>query len=211
MCEKLKGLHEKILDWFNKHGRRFPWRGEVGWYGVLVAEFMLIRTRSEVAEKVFIEFIRKYPEPEFLCSSSLGDISGYFKRLGLPSRAERLVAAVCTILSSYGKMIPCDYDKLRELPGVGDYIARVLLSRVCNEHYAFVDSNIVRVLSRFSGRLLKTSEVSRILEKAFANKELLAINIALIDLGSLVCKPKKPHCPKCPIKELCCYYSSFCP
>ncbi|MEM4935953.1 MAG: hypothetical protein QW780_02925, partial [Sulfolobales archaeon] len=77
--ERLGRLREKILSWFKKHGRRFPWRGEIGWYGVLVAEFMLIRTRSEVAEKLFQEFIRFYPKPELICSSNPKDIMGYFK------------------------------------------------------------------------------------------------------------------------------------
>ncbi|MEM0065564.1 MAG: hypothetical protein QXZ22_07275 [Sulfolobales archaeon] len=204
--ERLRKLREKILNWFKRHGRRFPWRGEVGWYGVLVAEFMLIRTRSEVAEKLFEEFIRIYPKPELICSSNPEDVTKYFRKIGLPTRAKRLIDTVCIILSEYSGEVPCDYRKLRELPGVGDYIARVLLSRVCGKHYAFVDSNIIRVLSRFSGKLLSTMEAAQILEKAFTSEDLTTINVALLDLGSLVCKPKKPYCLECPINELCQYY-----
>ena len=203
VCERLRRSREKILNWFRKHGRRFPWRGEVGWYGVLIAEFMLIRTRSEVAERTFYEFVRAFPKPDLICSTDHKEVVKYFRKIGLPTRAERLINAVCTILSKYGGEIPCDYRKLRELPGVGDYIARVLLSRVCGKHYAFVDSNIVRILSRFSGKLLSTLEAARILEEAFTSKDLTPINIALIDLGSLVCKPKRPYCLECPVKEVC--------
>lgn len=197
------------MEWFGRRGRKFPWRGEVGWYGVLTAEFMLIRTRSEVALKIFLEFMRRYPEPNILCSSDPESVASYFRRLGLPSRAERLVNAVCTILGSYGGVVPCDYGRLVELPGVGDYIARVILSRVCGKHYAFVDSNVVRVVSRFSCRLMKIPEVAQILERAFASEDLVNVNMALIDVGSLVCKPTRPRCSECPIGDWCCYYASY--
>lgn len=205
-CEKFRGVYAEILEWFARRGRKFPWRGEVGWYGVLVAEFMLIRTRSEVAERVFLEFMRAFPSPEQLCSSGSEGVVGYFRKLGLPSRAERLVSAVCSVLSNYGGAIPCDYSELRKLPGVGDYISRVLLSRVCGKDYAFVDSNVARVLLRFTGKLLKVSEASQILERAFSGEDLHRVNIALLDLGSLVCTPVKPRCPVCPIKSSCSYY-----
>ncbi len=200
---RLVRVRDELLRWFGRHGRRFPWRGEVGWYGVLVAEFMLVRTRSEVAERAFREFMLEFPEPEALCSSSPQRVLDHFRKLGLPSRAERLIGTVCAVLERYGGEIPCDYGELRRLPGVGDYIARVLLSRVCGKHAAFADSNVVRILSRFSGRLLNGSEAARILEEAFTGRDLLSINVALIDLGSKVCGPRSPRCPGCPLREGC--------
>ncbi len=169
---------------------------------------MLIRTRSEVAERVFLEFIREYPEPELLCSSDPERVLDYFSKLGLPSRAKRLIQAVCAVLEECGGEIPCDYRELRRLSGVGDYIARVLLSRVCGKHYSFVDSNVIRVLSRFAGVPLKASEAAGILEEAFAGGDLPPVNVALIDLGSGVCGPRRPRCPECPLREECSYFSS---
>lgn len=170
---------------------------------------MLVRTRAEVAEKVFLEFMEEFPKPELLCSSDLTRVANYFRKLGLPGRAGRLVGAVCTILSSYGGEVPCDYAKLRELPGVGDYIARVMLSRVCGRKYAFVDSNVLRVLSRFYGRPMRISEAARALEESLGGRNLLEVNVALIDLGASVCRPGKPRCPDCPLGSSCSSYSVF--
>jgi A/G-specific adenine glycosylase len=201
--EKLEFLRKSLAEWFRSSGRKFPWRGEVGWYGVLLAEFLLVRTRSEVAERAFYELLSRFPTPEDLCSAGATPVREVFERIGLPSRAERLVATVCTILREYGGRVPCDYRKLLELPGVGDYIARVLLSRVCGKHVAFVDSNVLRILARFLGTRLSVAGAAELLERYIPEGELLSINIALLDLGALVCKPRKALCHICPLTSSC--------
>ncbi len=201
--EKLGFLRSRLVGWFREFGRKFPWRGDVGWYGVLLAEFLLVRTRSEVAERAFYELISRLPTPEALCSAGVAPVREVFKRIGLPSRAERLVATVCKVLRERGGVLPCDYRELVRLPGVGDYIARVVLSRVCGEHVAFVDSNVLRVISRFLGVRLGLAEVAELLEKSVPKGELLNVNVALLDLGALVCKPRKTLCPLCPLSLRC--------
>jgi len=201
--EKLGFLRSRLVEWFRESGRKFPWRGEVGWYGVLLAEFLLVRTRSEVAERAFYELISRFPTPEALCLAGVAPVREVFKRIGLPSRAERLVATVCKVLKEHGGAIPCDYRELVRLPGVGDYIARVVLSRVCGEHVAFVDGNVLRVISRFLGFKLGLAEVAELLEKSVPKGELLNVNVALLDLGALLCKPQKTLCPLCPLSLRC--------
>jgi len=201
--EKLGFLRSRLVKWFREFGRKFPWRGEVGWYGVLLAEFLLVRTRSEVAERAFHELISRFPTPEALCSAGVAPVREVFKRIGLPSRAERLVAIVCKALREHGGALPCDYHELMKLPGVGDYIARVILSRVCGKHVAFVDGNVLRVISRFLGIRLGLTEVAELLERSIPEGELLDVNVALLDLGALVCKPRKTLCPLCPLSLRC--------
>lgn len=200
---RLEFLRRVLVKWFREFGRKFPWRGEVGWYGILLAEFLLVRTRSEVAERAFYELLTKFPTPEALCSAGVAPVRGIFEKIGLPSRAERLVATVCRVLKDYSGEPPCDYQELLKLPGVGDYIARVMLSRVCGKHVAFVDSNVLRVLSRFLGLRLSASKVAELLERSIPEGELLDVNVALLDLGALVCKPRKTLCSLCPLSPGC--------
>lgn len=201
--ERLELLRKGLVKWFRESGRKFLWRGEVGWYGVLLAEFLLVRTRSEVAERAFYELLARFPAPEALCSAGVAPVREVFERIGLPSRAERLVATVCKVLEDYGGKLPCDYRELLKLPGVGDYIARVVLSRVCGRHVAFVDSNVLRVLSRFLGAGLSATKAAELLERSIPGGELLDVNVALLDLGALVCKPRKTLCPLCPLSPGC--------
>ncbi len=165
---------------------------------------MLIRTRSETVEKVYREFLERFPRAEDLCSADPRDIEPFFKRLGLVQRAQRLHRAVCTILERYGNTIPCRIEELLQLPGVGGYVARVLMTRVCREPIPFVDTNVLRVARRFLGdSSISAEDVERWLLDYVPRHLLEDVNIALLDLAALVCKPRKPRCSACPLASWC--------
>ncbi len=165
---------------------------------------MLIRTRSETVEKVYREFLEKFPRAEDLCSANPRDVEPFFKRLGLVQRAQRLHRAVCTILEKYGNTIPCRIEELFQLPGVGNYVARVLMTRVCREPLPFVDTNVLRVARRFLGDPnIDTDDAERWLLDSVPRPLLENVNIALLDLAALVCKPKRPRCSACPLASWC--------
>lgn len=195
---------EALLSWFSRHGRRFPWRETRDWYRVLVAEFMLIRTRSEVVEKVYREFLERFPTPEHLCRADIRDVETFFKRLGLVQRSYRLHSTVCHILQKYGGAMPCSFDELSKLPGIVRYVAHVLLTRVCEEAVPFVDTNVLRVLRRFLGdENLDTESAERWLLSTVPKHVLEQVNIALLDLAALVCKPRRALCTLCPLANWC--------
>lgn len=200
--------YEELLRWFAEQGRRFPWReSTAGWYEILVAEIMLQRTRAETVLKIYREFLSRYPTPQELCKADEDDLRSFFKRLGLINRASRLKHAVCVIIERFGGRPPCSADKLKAVPGIGDYIASVLLSRVCGIPTPFVDSNVVRVMSRVLGVTGRFSDVKEVVERAIAEgvpSELLVnVNTAIIDLAALICKPKRPRCGQCPLRNVC--------
>lgn len=197
------GVIQALKEWFKEHGAQFPWRGEVGWYGVLVAEFVLVRTRRSVAERAFREIVEKCPDPVTLCESGPVAIEPVFRKIGLPARARRLWETVCRILRSHGGEVPCDYRELLRLPGVGDYIARVLLARVCRLHYAFADANVVRVLTRLLGTEVNVQTAVSILERSVEPGSLVEVNTAILDIADYFCKPKNPRCLDCPLSRYC--------
>lgn len=167
---------------------------------------MLIRTRSEVVEKVYSEFLRAFPGPRELCEAGLSSVLNFFRMLGLPRRAEMLKEAVCKITEEYGGVLPCDYWELTKLPGVGRYIARVLLTRVCGMPVPFVDSNVVRFARRFLGLgSISVGQVEAWLERSVPRALLEEVNVAILDLAGVVCKPREPRCGACPVKTWCNY------
>jgi len=194
--------YELLLSWYKLNKRRFPWRETRDWYKCLVAEFLLVRTRSETVNKVYRDFLERFPTPQELCRASEEEILVFFKRLGLLNRAYRLKQTVCTIV--YKGVFPCSYTELTKLPGIGDYVARVLLTRVCSDPQPFVDSNVLRVMSRFLG-LDKVSKerVCEWIERSVPKDILEEVNLALLDLAATVCKPRNPRCFQCPLQTMC--------
>ncbi len=192
-----------LIEWFRRYGRTFPWRESRNWYEVLIAEVMLVRTRSETVAKVYREFLNRFPTPQDLCRASIEEVESFFKKLGLVNRGRRLRNAVCAIVEQYNSNLPCSEDELLKLDGVGKYIARVLLTQVCGVPKPFVDTNIKRVLSRLTGRELDYSTAEAILLQCVPSDKMWIVCVALLDLAALVCKPRKPECRSCPIASYC--------
>jgi A/G-specific adenine glycosylase len=114
---------------------------------------------------------------------------------------------------------PQNREEWLEIPGVGDYTAGAILSIAGNLPEPILDGNVERVLSRirrvsrqngdshFKARLWKLSQ----LFVETSNRNQIApsnLNQALMELGAMVCTPKKPHCLLCPVQELCRAYES---
>lgn len=195
----------QAIEWYRSHGRRFVWRTSRDWYVVLVAEFCLVRTRACVAERFVNELLRRYPTPQDLCRAEDHELYTLFRSIGLPRRGPALRRTVCTILERYGGSLPCSYDDLINLPGIGRYIASALMTLVCGDQRPFIDTNVVRVLRRVTGISSNDPTVfERILLDSGA--PIRDLCLALIDIADAFCKPAKPRCSSCPLRDCCSHY-----
>ena len=204
LARKLGPCLPKLIKWFEAEGRSYVWRRSRDWYVIMVSEFLLVRTRSSVAERAVKEILDYYPTPEALCSSNpsevLAFLEGVFRRVGLVKRARWLYEAVCKLVKSSKDV--CSYE-LRSLPGVGSYIEAVIRNRVCGEPKPFIDSNVQRVISRVYGGNLPLKDIEESMLELGIDVSLLCY--ALMDLAHAYCKPRKPRCKSCPLRECCDY------
>lgn len=202
-----------ILRWGKKNNRSFPWRKDRTPYKVLLAEILLQRTPANRVSMFFPRFIDKFPNPQSFTSVSIDDLEEYLKPMGLKKRAEWLVRLMKDICEKHNCQIPKREDELTQLPGIGQYTARAVLSFGFKKDVAIVDVNVGRVLSRVFGLLKKKRRISvdvqlwtlasRLIPKGAGSK----YNEALLDFAALVCR-KNPICHVCPINGICEYYTS---
>lgn len=108
--------------------------------------------------------------------------------------------------------MPTSYQRLRTLPGIGDYTAGAISSIAYGEKVPAVDGNVLRVISRIIGSyddvlLPQTKKkITQVLQKTMP-EAAGEFNEALMELGELVCTPNgKPFCEKCPLQEICLAY-----
>lgn len=197
-----------ILEWGDKNKRSFPWRKDRTPYKVLLAEILLQRTPANRVSTFFPRFVKKFPKPQSIISTNIDDIEEFLQPMGLKKRAEWLVRLIKEICEKYDCKIPSQENELTQLPGVGRYTARAVLSFGFKKDVAIVDVNVARVLSRVFG-------LSERKKRPHADVELWALastlvpkgggpkyNEALLDFAALICK-KHPLCVKCPIRDLC--------
>lgn len=97
-------------------------------------------------------------------------------------------------------------DRLQELPNVGPKTADVLLS-ILGEPTISVDTHVDRVSKRLGLAPKKGNyeEVRSHLMQAFRGENYRDVPMYFMALGRKFCKARSPHCPECPINNLCPY------
>jgi len=204
--------HEKLLKWFRKNRRTFPWRKTRDPYKILIAEILLQKTNSRVVSEVYYSFINKYSSPDLVVNSSISEIKKIISPLGLLYKAKRIKKICVSIIEDYGSKVPEDFNDLISLNGVGRYIASAVMLFGFNKPLALLDHNIIRILDRVFSIKSTKSRPHTDKELWHAASELVHMNyareynLALLDLSNSHCSPQ-PICKSCPLKSICKYYS----
>jgi A/G-specific adenine glycosylase len=209
-------LHEPLLRWYDAHRRVLPWRrATVSGWEVMVSEVMLQQTPVTRVLPAYEAWLARWPAPGALAADSPGEAVRMWGRLGYPRRALRLHAAATTIEARHGGVVPSAYDDLRALPGIGDYTAAAISAFAYRRRHLVLDTNIRRVLSRalaaeeFPPRHLTRPERERATSVLPDDPETSARwNVAVMELGALVCSARTPRCGHCPLKQQCCWLTA---
>ena len=199
---RFKSTHISLLQWYDKSGRhQLPWRNTDNIYHIYLSEIMLQQTQvNRVRDEYYPQFLERFPSLESLAKAPQDDVLALWSGLGYYSRARNLHKTA--ILSQDG--LPNIQKELLKLPGIGKYTASAICSFGHNQNIPVVDTNIARVIKRFFALLNpKDATVWEYATKFVNAKEPRHHNLALMDLGSLVCTPKNPQCDKCPLEKEC--------
>ena len=163
---------------------------------------MLQQTQVKTVIPYFNNFVKKIPNLKALSKSKEKTVLKLWEGLGYYSRAKNLHKTSKLLIEKYNGKAPNNFLQLKELPGVGDYTANILLALIHNQPRVALDGNVKRVLFRLFGRI---PDQTLNLFKTNRNADLAE---AFIEFGALVCRPKDPICHKCKIKNMCAYFAS---
>lgn len=203
-----KYIRRKLFLWHKKNYREFPWRHTKDPYKIMIAEFMLHRTRADQVVRVYHDFIKKYPDILTLACAKPVEVNKVIEKLGLHWRGKHFISAAIFIKERFGSIMPDSRDKLLSIPGVGEYVAGAILTVVFNKKEWVVDSNIARFLNRFyglklRGEIRRKRELIEISKRLYQTTRSGQLTFALLDFTGLTCKPIKPVCNSCIIRRKC--------
>lgn len=201
-----------FINWFKKHGRDFPWRREgVTPFQLLVTEMLLRKTTAASVSKIWTKFFQTYPSAADLARASEDELLHRLGGLGFGNKkASSLKLAATRLIRNHQGEVPENLEELLELPSVGDYTARAVLSFAFNRRMEIVDNTVQRFFSRYYGLPIK-SDMRRnvwVWDKARellprAGKTTKMHNYGLLDFVAQVCKAGRPLCETCPLNRTC--------
>lgn len=204
-------FRRKIINWYKKNGRVYPWRETKDPFQILIAEMMLRRTKADQVVPVYEHFFKEYPDVDSLAVAKQEALEEILYPLGLKWRTPAFRMVAREVREKYHSRIPETREELTSLPGVGEYVAGAVLSIAYGKKEWLVDSNIVRIFKRYFG--IKTSKEGRrdkyVIEiaKIYASgRDPGRATMGILDIAALVCKPGKPECEKCILID-CCHYT----
>ena len=200
-----------LLDWYDAHRRRLPWRALPGEaadpYRVWLSEIMLQQTTAATVAPYFESFLRRWPDVAALAAADLDAVLHAWQGLGYYARARNLHRCAAMVAGGFGGRFPGNEAELRKLPGIGPYTAAAIAAIAFGRRAVVVDGNVERVMAR---RFAVEDE----LPAAKARLHDLAGRLtpvsrpgdyaqAVMDLGATVCTPRGPACPRCPWRDCC--------
>lgn len=202
-------ITQVLIHWYRINKRSLPWRNTNDPYRIWLSEIIMQQTRIDQGLAYYQRFVEKFPTLTDLAQAEEQEVLRLWQGLGYYSRARNLHASAKQILNEYGGVFPSDYTLILKLRGVGEYTAAAISSFAFGQAYAVVDGNVYRFLARyFSIETAIDSREGQVLFKKLANDFMdknrpALFNQAIMEFGSLQCKPQNPNCTICPFQSSC--------
>jgi A/G-specific adenine glycosylase len=198
----------RLLQWFDAEKRDFPWRQKREPYLVWLSEVMLQQTRAVTVVPYFERFVESFPSLDALAAAQPEEVLAHWSGLGYYHRARRLHRAARTIVAVGGRL-PSTAAELQKLPGIGAYTAAAIASIAFGEAVPVLDGNVSRVVAR---RLALCGDPRRAAQRRKLERAAADLlhrerpgdsNEAMMELGAVVCTPRRPRCSSCPLHRGC--------
>ena len=200
---------QKIINWYQENGRSLPWRGIDNPYYIWLSEIILQQTRIEQGTKYYEHFVKEYPTIRHLADATEQQVLKSWQGLGYYSRARNLHATARHIAYDLDGAFPSTYKDILALKGVGRYTAAAIASFAFRLPYPVIDGNVYRLISRLYGIYTPIGtarayrEFEQLLGKLIDTQRPDLFNQAIMDFGSMYCKPSGCDCDNKPGKRRC--------
>ncbi|MBC8053108.1 MAG: A/G-specific adenine glycosylase [Sphingobacteriaceae bacterium] len=203
------GFIDEVIAWYKVNKRDLPWRKTTDPYIIWLSEIILQQTRVDQGLPYFNRFSEKYPRVADFAAATEDEILNMWQGLGYYSRGRNMHRTAQLVMEEHAGYFPKKYAELIKLKGVGEYTAAAISSFSANEAKAVVDGNVFRVLARYFGieepinssgaKKLFTELANEVIDRS----DPATSNQALMEFGSLQCRPKNPLCETCPLRLHC--------
>ncbi|KAB7646484.1 endonuclease III [Polymorphobacter fuscus] len=176
-------------------------------YTLLVAVVLSAQSTDIGVNKATRGLFAAASDPAAMLALGEASVRDHIRTIGLfNTKARNVIALSAILVAEHGGAVPADRDALERLPGVGRKTANVVLNTAFGQDTCAVDTHIFRVANRTG--LAPGKTVLAVEDAIMARTPKRFLRNAhhwLILHGRYVCTARKPHCPACPVADLCDY------
>ncbi len=202
-------FRSRLVRWFRASRRPMPWRETDDPYKIWISETLLQQTQVATATGYYLRFIERFPDVRSLSRARLQTVLKLWEGLGYYARARNLLRAAAEIVRRFDGRVPDRMEDLLSLPGIGRYTAGAVLSIAYGQPVPVLDGNVIRVLSRLfrveedSGKPATRESLWDLAASLMPRSGTRDYNEAIMELGAVICVPRNPSCPECPVRTVC--------
>ncbi|MCE9585813.1 A/G-specific adenine glycosylase [Candidatus Uhrbacteria bacterium] len=196
---------QKLLRWFDREGRKLPWRGTRDPYRILVSEIMLQQTQVSRVIDFYRAWMKRFPTWNALAKASNAEIIHSWAGLGYNRRGLALRDIAKHVVHDG---VPKSREAWLALKGIGPYTADALATFSLHERRWPIDTNLRRVGGRlWLGKPYPQPVDDERIRKYSASfiqhsPRFYDLPQAAFDLATSICT-KTPACSMCPMKDDC--------
>ena len=174
-------------------------------YLVLIACILSLRTNDKTTYPATLRMLELAKTPQEMAKVSEEDLANAIYPVGFyKNKAKQIIELSKTIVNELDGKVPDTIENLTKFNGVGRKTANLVLAKGFGIPAICVDVHVHRIFNRIGYVNTKTpDETEFALREKLPQKYWLDINTLMVTHGQNVCKPTKPKCDECPIREYC--------
>ena len=179
-------------------------------YELLVAVILSAQCTDKRVNKVTSELFKDYNTPLKMIKLSQEELEEKIRPCGFfHNKAKHILECSREIVYKYNGEIPQTKKELKNLAGVGEKTANVVLATAYNIPAIAVDTHVFRVSNRLGLANAKdVTKTQKDLEKNIPKDKWIKFHYALVFHGRYICKSQNPNCENCELKNLCKFYKN---
>jgi len=175
-------------------------------YELLIATILSLRTKDPTTYAAADRLFAKAKTPKEMIKLSAKEIQDLIYPVGFyRNKSKQIIKISRILLDKYNGEVPCDRDKLLELPGAGLKTANLVMAEGFGEPYICVDTHVHRISNRLG--LIDTEtpeETERALREVLPKEYWIEYPDLIVAYGQNICVPVSPFCDsKCVVSEFC--------
>ena len=199
--KELKKYEAPVVSLMAKREEKTPFQ-------ILISTIISARTKDEVTKQASERLFKLAKTPEDILKLSEEEIEKAIYPAGFYRNKAKVIKEVAKdIIEKFNGKVPDNLDDLLKLKGVGRKTANLVLALSFKKPAICVDTHVHRITNRLCFVKTKTPEETEFeLMKKVPKEHWNRINDIFVAFGQTICKPLKPKCDICPVRNLCCFY-----